>query len=160
MLFRSEFHNVHLEAGRKAIKDVHDAARTLLGDLTRDGCAGYDVHVSGIITLRRHQNDATRTTVQDIPNRDAMSVRDRFIYRLVGLLKRYAGNIRACPALLPGSQTEQCGRVFLKVTQKEFCSEPCRSRMHQRVIRRRDRERNQEQLRRLQDGKATRKGRG
>jgi hypothetical protein len=128
------------------------AARELLEDLWRDGSAGYDIHLSGIISFRSTRERPTNSRLRLMENTDAMSVRDRFLHRVVRLLETHGGNLRRCPAELPGT-SDPCGRLFLKLTRKEYCSEECRARMY----RRRERRDAREEARRGRHVKATRK---
>jgi hypothetical protein len=54
---------------------------------------------------------------------------DRFQYQLIRLLED-AGveKLLTCPA-------PDCGRIFLKVTKKRFCSQRCQSRIYMRQVR-------------------------
>lgn len=54
-------------------------------------------------------------------------VRDWLLYRVIQLtLQTGAGNLRSCP---------DCGRIFFKVTRKEYCSTRCQSRVYMRKYR-------------------------
>jgi hypothetical protein len=60
------------------------------------------------------------------------SPRDRIIDGLVRVISNsHSDLLRKCSALLP-RQKAACGRVFVRVTQKQFCSEECRSRTYMR----------------------------
>lgn len=54
---------------------------------------------------------------------------DLFAYQLVRVLEAGgAKKLSACPA-------PECGRIFLKVTRKRFCSQRCQSRIYMRQLR-------------------------
>ena len=55
--------------------------------------------------------------------------RDMFLSRLIRLLEHCdVETLRVCPA-------PECGRMFVKVTRKEFCSTQCQSRVYMRKYR-------------------------
>jgi CGNR zinc finger len=77
------------------------------------------------------------------------STRDRFLYRLIRLLEQFGvEKLQACAA-------PECGRLFLKVTRKEFCSARCQSRVYMRQ--RRQDEREQANKRTARHGKTRKK---
>jgi hypothetical protein len=61
---------------------------------------------------------------------------DRFQYQLIRLLQE-AGveKLLTCPAHKARPDTGICGRLFLKVTQKNYCSTQCQSRAYMRDYR-------------------------
>jgi hypothetical protein len=64
---------------------------------------------------------------------------DVYLYQLVQLLRDVGvDRLALCPAHLPRS-TKRCGRLFVKVTKKHFCSARCQSRAY--MTQKRDRER-------------------
>jgi hypothetical protein len=134
---------------------VQEATRALLDDLWRDGAAGFDLRWNGIIAFRPTRERASHRRLRVMVNSDAMSLPDRFTYRLIRLLEVHGDKLRECHAPKSGSN-EPCGRLFLKVTRKEFCSEQCRARAHRRHERRGTLEL---APRKERDGKATRKRR-
>lgn len=68
------------------------------------------------------------------------SNREAFLFRLVWLLKQVGTNrLMKCPAAL--TTGEECGRLFLKVTRKEYCSTRCQARVNMREQRRKNDER-------------------
>jgi hypothetical protein len=76
---------------------------------------------------------------------------DLFSYQIVRVLETGgAEKLLACPA-------PECGRIFLKVTKKRFCSQRCQSRMYMRQLRANERaERDALTSKRAQHGKTTR----
>jgi hypothetical protein len=123
----------------QALIALHDEVRTLLLDLVNDGYAAYDVHLRGIVGHIPDSRRRSRHVLRAMMNRDAMSVRDRFIHRLVYLLETVGRDkIHTCKALRPKPDDGICGRVFLKVTRKEYCSVQCQSRMNMRNYRQRN----------------------
>ena len=66
-------------------------------------------------------------------------LRDAYVYRLIRLLED-AGveRLRVCQAPDRTREDGICGRFFLKVTQKKFCSARCQSRVYMRTKRERD----------------------
>ncbi len=80
---------------------------------------------------KRRPGDRARV----LPIRDAMSIRDRFLYRLVRLLEHVGvEKLSRCeaPRAWAKNDGERCGRVFLRVTSKAFCSQKCQSRTYMR----------------------------
>lgn len=65
---------------------------------------------------------------------------DRFQLHLTQLLEQVGANkIKRCTAERPRSTGVPCGRLFVKVTRKEYCSATCQIRVYQRAARRNDR---------------------
>jgi hypothetical protein len=63
-------------------------------------------------------------------------VPDRLQYQLIRLLEDVgAERLLVCQAERPHPQTGICGRLFVKVTQKKFCSTRCQSRHYMRMER-------------------------
>src|SRR5690349_24240221 len=59
--------------------------------------------------------------------------RDLVLYQTTELLRRVGvNNLRSCPA---PKQDGICGRLFIKVTKKEFCSKKCQARVWARARR-------------------------
>jgi hypothetical protein len=64
------------------------------------------------------------------------SVMDRFQYHLIRLIVESGiEKLRACPAHRPRPETGTCGRIFLKVTNKDHCSTRCQSRAYMAKMR-------------------------
>lgn len=118
-------------------KEVKALLQTLI-----DG-GDYQTDVTLHFDIKRQQGSIVLT-------RAARKERDLFVYRLLRLLEDVGiERLRACP---------ECGRLFLKVTRKEFCSTRCQARVNMRNQRRNQRLREQGQLKRKESGhgKATR----
>jgi hypothetical protein len=61
------------------------------------------------------------------------SPQDRFRYQLVRLLGEVdTRKLLLCTARKPRPETGVCGRLFFKVTRKEYCSTTCQTRMYMR----------------------------
>ena len=72
--------------------------------------------------VTRDADGRVRVTVRGSPL-------DRFCYQVVRVLETGgAEKLLACPA-------PECGRIFLKVTKKRFCSQRCQSRIYMRQAR-------------------------
>jgi hypothetical protein len=66
------------------------------------------------------------------------SLRDKVVYRLMSLLAETGlDRLLSCPA-------SGCGRLFLKLTRKEFCSSRCQSRSYMQRFRAKEPEQEQE----------------
>jgi hypothetical protein len=129
--------------------DLRKATYELLSDLTRGGFAGYSLRFHGVL---RPTSKGAGSRFRAVPNRDAMSFQDRFMYRLVRLLEPYGHRLRRCPAPKPREEAK-CDRIFLKVTRKDHCSESCRQRAYMRGVRSDEKE----QRRARRNAKTTRK---
>jgi hypothetical protein len=73
-------------------------------------------------------------TVMAVENKAVLVIvggplRDRLLYQILRLLEQLgAEKLQKCPA-------PECGRLFFKVTRKEFCSTRCQSRVYMRGYR-------------------------
>lgn len=76
---------------------------------------------------------------------------DRMLYQMIRLLETIGfDKVGVCPA-------PDCGRLFLRVTKKRFCSQRCQSRIYMRQFRADERaEREALEKKGVRDGKATR----
>ena len=123
------------DADVKTVMGIQSETRNLLRELARDGYTGYELNVSGILMMRPERGGSSRRIVRSMMNTDSMSVRDRFLHRVIRLLEGVtATQLQVCQAPQAGSE-DPCGRVFLKLTRKEFCSARCQSRAYMRKLR-------------------------
>lgn len=64
---------------------------------------------------------------------DVSDIPDRFINRLIRAFEEVGlDKLQVCQAPLAGRDDAMCGRLFLKVTRKEYCSPRCQSRTYMR----------------------------
>jgi hypothetical protein len=108
---------------RHELLKVQADTRAFLERLMHEGFASESVRL--LLCVYRH-GSARRTRQKSVASSATASLRDRFLFRLIELLNAQgAEKLRVCAA--PG-----CGRVFFKVTRKEFCSARCQSRINVR----------------------------
>jgi len=87
----------------------------------------------------------------------AGALRDLFLYRLVRLLEEVgAERLQVCQAPDRTHTDGTCGRLFLKVTRKQYCSTRCQSRTYMREQRLQEQRERQELKKGSRHGKATR----
>ena len=112
---------------RKFLTAVQQRARALIeafvkGPATVEG----DLLLTFVIT-RNDADEGVRVYVHGSPL-------DLFLYQVVRVLETGgAEKLLKCPA-------SDCGRIFLKVTKKRFCSTRCQSRTYMRDLRKRERQ--------------------
>jgi hypothetical protein len=143
---------------RQLLASLHKGTKALFAELMEEGYAGYRVRltVHGLIMAFPDRFRDGRLRTRNMPNTDAMSVRDRFLYRVVQLVTTIgAEKVLRCQAPRVRSTTP-CGRLFVKVTRKEFCTPTCAWRAHMRTVRKRESEGRVKRVRK--HGKKTRKG--
>lgn len=117
---------------RAELQRLHADARSLLTGIvvSGDAEAALQLEFSVARAPLRNLSSAARTVyhpaVWIVVNG---SPRDRFLYRVIRLLDELgADKLHMCP-------TPECGRLFFKVTRKEFCSARCQSRVYMRRYR-------------------------
>jgi hypothetical protein len=75
----------------------------------------------------------TRDRKGDVHIEATGHLRDVFLYRTVQLLEIVGTNkLGICQAPMPRDPARRCGHVFVRVTQKEYCSTKCQSRTYMR----------------------------
>jgi hypothetical protein len=100
---------------------LQDRARTILGQFVK-GPAAIEGDLVLTFVVTRDDEGRVRVQVYGTPI-------DRFSYQIVRVLETGgAAKLSACPA-------PECGRIFLKVTKKRFCSQRCQSRIYMRQLR-------------------------
>lgn len=103
------------------LQEVQGRARALLEQIVR-GPVAIEGDLVLAFLLTRDAEGRVRGIVRGSPL-------DCFLYQVVRVLETGgAENLRACPA-------PECGRIFLKVTKKRFCSPRCQSRIYMRKTR-------------------------
>lgn len=109
------------DADLRFLQALQDRARTILEQFVRGPVAiEGDLVLTFIVT--RDDEGRVRVQVHGSPL-------DRFCYQIVRVLETGgAAKLLACPA-------PECGRIFLKVTKKRFCSPRCQSRIYMRQVR-------------------------
>lgn len=103
------------------LKALQERARVVLGQFVQGPVTiEGDLVLTFIVT--RDDEGRVRAQVHGSPL-------DLFAYQLVRVLETGgAEKLLACPA-------PECGRIFLKVTKKRFCSQRCQSRIYMRQLR-------------------------
>jgi hypothetical protein len=103
------------------LQALQERARVVLGDFVKGSVAiEGDLLLTHVLT--RGEDGRAHRYVHGSPL-------DLFAYQLVRVLETGgAEKLSACPA-------PECGRIFLKVTKKRFCSQRCQSREYMREYR-------------------------
>jgi CGNR zinc finger len=103
------------------LQALQDRARAILEQFVKGPVA---IEGDLLLTFLVTRDDEGRVRVQ-VHGRQL----DLFAYQLVRVLETGgAEKLLACPA-------PECGRIFLKVTKKRFCSQRCQSRIYMRQLR-------------------------
>lgn len=135
---------VHSVAGRDA--PVRTSGRTWAQDVDTKRLAVYQSHARHLLDDVAHrrpltiQGDLVLSFFGDARsgrlNIWAMGTTlDRFRYQMIRVLEDVGlEKIQFCPAPKPRS-SDLCGRIFLKVTKKEYCSTRCQLRAYMRTQR-------------------------
>jgi CGNR zinc finger len=112
---------------RAELKRLHAAARTLLTGIVISGNAEVALRLNFSVV---NASSLTRPLYFPVVWIGVNgSPRDRFLYRVIRLLDELGiEKLHTCPA-------PKCGRLFFKVTRKEFCSTRCQSRVYMRRYR-------------------------
>jgi hypothetical protein len=146
--------------GKAALQEMQASLSEFLANLTGIGTDEVTVSLTfwavrslkeGADQMARAKRDATAYE----PRVDVLvhgQPRDWLLYRVIRLLEQVgAQNLKTCPA-------PECGRLFLKVTRKEFCSARCQSRIYMRGYRQQGKTaaHGEATKRRSADGKASR----
>lgn len=111
-----------------------DVRRVLKG-LMEDSRASTDVEIRLRYAAVRWSIAPTRGTTAE-PLGEGVSVwvhgssRNRLLHRLMRLINTLGTKLRTCPG---------CGRLFVKVTRKRYCSSACQNRLYMRGRRAKER---------------------
>ena len=108
------------------LKDTQTEAHALLAAIVRTGAAMVRVTLTMALARPAVQSGRIVLTSPRVLTLPMGELRDRFLYRLVRLLEdQGVEKVLRCP----------CGRLFFKVTRKEYCSTRCQSRLYMRTYR-------------------------
>ena len=100
----------------------------LLGHVAGRGVAFVDLQLK-VMVVREDEAFRSPRSTRRVSSGATGAIRDRVLYRLIRVLEEVgAEKLRVCPA-------PDCGRVFVKVTRKAFCSTRCQSRIYMRSYR-------------------------
>lgn len=129
------------------VKELQQGALRVLATLARKGTTTAVQGPLRLTYVALSRDDQVRVTLRG-------SVGDVFYYQIARVLQAAGANrLRTCPA-------EDCGRLFVKVTKKAYCSTRCQSRIYMRHRREAERRADREALARVQredrHGKSTR----
>lgn len=119
----------------ETLKALQKTTRELLVTLVE---RGYVIAERNVKTLLVRAGRPSRPLAGYVPARkdevlDVSLIPDRFLNRVIRLFEEVGlDKLQVCQALQPGRDDAICGRLFLKVTRKEFCSTRCQSRTYMR----------------------------
>jgi hypothetical protein len=103
------------------LQALQERARALLAAFVK-GRVTVEADLLLTFIVRRENDGRVRVQVHGSPL-------DLFLYQVVRVLETGgAEKLLACPA-------PECGRIFVKVTKKRFCSQRCQSRIYMRQLR-------------------------
>ena len=119
----------------EALQALQATIRALLYKLVDQGFAVVERNVKTLLVRagqpRRPAANYQPATVDQVI--DVSPIADRFLNRVIRSLEDVGlENLQVCQAPLAGSDDATCGRLFLKVTNKEFCSTRCQARTYMR----------------------------
>jgi hypothetical protein len=117
----------------ETLRTIQSATRSLLASVVKSGFAMARLQLV-VVVARPELVPPSRKDARVMTSVDASPLLDRFLYRVIRLLEEIGiEKLQVCRAPQAGRDDAICGRMFMRVTRKEFCSARCQSRAYMRT---------------------------